>query len=32
MPSFGGEVKASVPCPSFAACKRTYWFMWITDC
>jgi hypothetical protein len=23
MPSFGGEVKASVPCPSFAACKRT---------
>jgi hypothetical protein len=23
MPSFGGEVKVSVPCPSFAACKRT---------
>ena len=23
MPSFGGEVKESVPCPSFAACKRT---------
>jgi hypothetical protein len=22
MPSFGGEVKVSVPCPSFAACKR----------
>jgi hypothetical protein len=22
MPSFGGEVKASVPCPSFAACKE----------
>jgi len=20
---FGGEVKESVPCPSFAACKRT---------
>ena len=23
MPSSGGEVKESVPCPSFAACKRT---------
>jgi hypothetical protein len=23
MPSFGGEVKESVPCPSFGACKRT---------
>jgi hypothetical protein len=23
MPSVGGEVKVSVPCPSFAACKRT---------
>ena len=23
MPSFGGEVKESVPCPSFAVCKRT---------
>ena len=22
-PSSGGEVKESVPCPSFAACKRT---------
>ena len=22
-PSYGGEVKESVPCPSFAACKRT---------
>jgi hypothetical protein len=22
-PSFGGEVKQSVPCPSFGACKRT---------
>jgi hypothetical protein len=23
MPSFGGEVKESVKCPSFAACERT---------
>jgi hypothetical protein len=23
MPFFGGEVKQSVPCPSFGACKRT---------
>ena len=23
MPSSGGEVKESVPCPSFAACQRT---------
>ena len=23
MPSSGGEVKESVPCPIFAACKRT---------
>jgi hypothetical protein len=23
MPSCGGEVKSSVPCPNFAACKRT---------
>ena len=23
MPSSGGEVKESVPCPSFTACKRT---------
>ena len=23
MPSFGGEVKESVPCPSSAACKGT---------
>ena len=22
-PSFGGEVKPSVPCPRFAACKRS---------
>jgi hypothetical protein len=30
MPSFGGEVKESVPCPSFAAWKRTLRSMWIT--
>jgi len=23
MPSSGGKVKESVPCPSFVACKRT---------
>jgi len=23
MPFSGGEVKESVPCPSFSACKRT---------
>jgi hypothetical protein len=23
MPSFGGEVKPSVPCRRFAACKKT---------
>ena len=23
MPSFGGEVKESAPCPSFAACKKS---------
>jgi len=23
MPSSGGEVKESVPCPSFEACQRT---------
>jgi len=23
MPSFGGEVKESVPCPNFAACKKS---------
>ena len=23
MPSFGGEVKESVPCPSFVACKKS---------
>ena len=23
MPSSGGEVKESVPCPSFAACKKS---------
>jgi hypothetical protein len=26
MPSFGGEVKPSVPCRRFAACKRTLRF------
>jgi hypothetical protein len=26
MPSFRGEVKPSVPCHRFAACKRTLWF------
>jgi hypothetical protein len=30
MPSFGGEVKVSVPCPSFAACKRTEQLTWVT--
>jgi hypothetical protein len=28
MPSFGGEVKLSVPCRKFAACKRTLRFTW----
>ena len=23
IPSFGGEVKESLPCPSFAACKKS---------
>jgi hypothetical protein len=32
MPSFGGEVKYSVPCPNFAACKRTSQLEWITIC
>ena len=26
MPSFGGEVKESVPRPSFTGCKRTQYF------
>jgi hypothetical protein len=28
MPSFGGEVKPSVPCRRFTTCKRTLWFTW----
>jgi hypothetical protein len=28
MPSFGGEVKPSVPCCSFAACKRSRHLPW----
>jgi hypothetical protein len=28
MPSFGGEVKPSIPCRRFAACKRTLRFTW----
>jgi hypothetical protein len=28
MPSFGGEVKSSVPCRRFAACKRSLHFPW----
>jgi hypothetical protein len=31
MPSFGGEVKPSVPCRRFAACKRTLWLMWKSE-
>ena len=27
-PSFGGEVKPSVPCPRFVACKRSLNEMW----
>jgi hypothetical protein len=27
-PSFGGEVKPSVPCRRFAACKRSLYVMW----
>jgi hypothetical protein len=29
VPSFGGEVKPSVPCRRFAACKRTLQFTWV---
>jgi hypothetical protein len=33
MPSFGGEVKPSVPCRRFAACKKkTYNFRGCRDC
>ena len=28
MPSFGGEVKPSVPCRRFAACKRSLRLPW----
>jgi hypothetical protein len=28
MPSFGGEVKPSVPCRRFAACKRSLHLLW----
>jgi hypothetical protein len=31
MPSFGGEVKPSVPCRRFAACKRNLWFAWKSE-
>jgi hypothetical protein len=31
MPSFGGEVKPSVPCRRFAACKRTLRFTWKSE-
>jgi hypothetical protein len=30
-PSFGGEVKPSVPCRRFMACKRSLWFMWKSE-
>jgi hypothetical protein len=31
MPSFGVEVKASVPCRRFAACKRSLRFSWKSE-
>jgi hypothetical protein len=31
MPSFGGEVKPSVPCCRFAACKRILRFTWKSE-
>jgi hypothetical protein len=31
MPSFGGEVKPSVPCRGFAACKRSLLFTWKSE-
>jgi hypothetical protein len=31
MPSFGGEVKPSVPCRRFAACKRSLRFTWKSE-
>ena len=30
-PSFGGEVKPSVPCRRFAACKRSLKFKWKSE-
>jgi hypothetical protein len=32
MPSFGGEVKLSLPCPNFGACNRTQQPQFITGC
>jgi hypothetical protein len=32
MPSFGGEVKPSVSCRSFAACKKPLHFWWKSHC
>jgi hypothetical protein len=32
MPTFGGEVKQSVPCPNFGAYKRTQQLQFITGC
>jgi hypothetical protein len=31
MPFFGGEVKLSVPCRRFEACKRSLRFMWKSE-
>jgi hypothetical protein len=31
VPSFGGEVKPSVPCRRFAACERTLRFTWKSE-
>jgi len=31
MPSFRGEVKPSVPCRSFMACKRSLNVMWMSS-
>jgi len=32
LPSFGGDVKESVPCPSFATCKRTKYLRELRMC
>jgi hypothetical protein len=32
MPFFGGEVKESVPCLNFAACKRTQYVRELRPC